>query len=358
MSNLSLQPVGPINSGEDVFLLAYLDGAYAVAVSDPSRAGATSFFPYLDQSGNVYPQVTNDTIMQFKVSGTYDSLIMDVIEPHVRGSSALVRINTPVKGGRLSSLTLVSGQSALNVVTPAAGSLRVTSTFQRPPLPGVLFSGASYTVYNGSTPMVLVYYTSPPVPGPNYVPPKVIPAVVYVLPTTIHIRSTGDTSTFSCSTATTNPITVLNMFLCSARASNSDKICTSSTSKVGWTRVSDCVRDKSYTYCTATETCGSCYGVCPQSHDMCHPVASTASSETFTCSASGPTNQTLDPLTFGATAPERQVTPVDTSQDEWWWTVVMIVIVILAIMVIIAYIYSRPTVETREYTYPPPYDYY
>lgn len=344
-------PIGPINSGEVVSLVVKYNNLYYVATYDSLRDDIL-FLWYFSDLGVVNPTLNNNTIMQFRVSGNYDHLILDVTNTRASGRRVL---------SKLSGTTRV-----MSVIPPSSAddSIAVVTEYSAPPSPGVLFASANYapTVAGvGSSISIVGQQTSVGTPF-------IANADIYPIPTVFYLRSEGDTSTFTCSTSMSDASLGIRTFICqscSGSGCGGVQYCTNPSTSIAWTRITDCQVDNLYAYCKKGQTCGQCYGQCGGGHQECRH----ATGSRFVCSNQTPIINseliTLNPSgAFQPFLPGGQVNEDDLFIVPYNYTppgsdtvaIVIICIVVLIIIIGIAvYIYESrqtPTPASVGYDYP------
>jgi hypothetical protein len=263
-------PIGPINSGDTISLVVLSNNLYYVATYDPVLDDIL-FLWYFTNLGAVNTTLNKDTIMQFRVTGNYNHLVLDVT-------------NTKASGRRVLSKALGTAQ-IMSVLRPSSTdeSIGIVTEYSMPPPPGVLFASIGYAPIIAGTSTTISIRGQQQGVGMQFI----ANADIYPVPTTFFLRRDGDATTFTCTTGMTDPALGVRTFICGSCTEpycGGVQYCSTPTVLNAWTRITDCQVDNNYVYCKKGQVCGSCYGQCGGTHQECRH----ATGSKFVCSSQAP----------------------------------------------------------------------
>jgi hypothetical protein len=345
MASPKYQPVGPIGQNDSFILMAIFEGqAFVLSYQEQE----VRFRP-LNPSGCNTNVLNPNSIVQIKMQGTLEK-------------ASLVTERGTLLGASRQSGPTIAPQDPSNYIYPY---LTLKTSYQTPPSPNLLLSGAAYTLVGsvtGTTPNITLGY--------NFVSqtstvPKYAVVPVYPVPSTFYFSSSTDPSQRTCSVVT-DPVKAADVFRCSyMRLNNQDCVSYCQEANVpivAWSNASDCSNSFGYRYCKTGEYCsGNCYGICENQGTCSYSVQN----QRLFCTSdlepiSPPTGQPLVPVvpTQGPkTAPWKVITPITPWYKTWWFFALVIVFIILFFYLV--YLYTKrdtadPVRETNfpNYSYP------
>ncbi len=305
-SPIKFYPIGPISSGDPVVLASFINNLLYIGTFNTSTSDIL-FISYLDpvDLSSVNTALTTANVIQFTVGGNMSSFTLDA--------------KMPISGIRLLTKSVSSPNvlDALSLQSPN-NTLKLTSPYQSPSSPGVVFSTANYNIFTSSNQMTSIPYFNIVTNALNYAMVS-----MYFIPVNIYTQSNTGNS-FICSSLTSNFFTSLQMFFCSFCSSlginscGGPVFCIQASSggqlpaSIGYTQVTDCQRGYAYNYCKNNQTCGNsnCYGACANTSQTCQVGANNI---------------------ISCTNP--------SSPTTWYW-IIIAVIIILIIVILLYYCYS------------------
>lgn len=329
MASPLYRPVGPIGSAESFLLIAIVEGIPLVATVQQNNN--IIFLPISTDGQNISPLLNAGNILQLNITGTLNQAKL------IAGNRQLL----PVINSQPLTFALQDASSFSNPY------LTLTTSYQDPPLPNILLSGAAYNFLgspndSSSRSVVLsIHYR-------DFTHSEVLTTTTRLYPIMINYIAFSGTT---CSGPNTNILNTLRVFYCSWCHGSCPTFCMQMPIKT-WTNTTDCGNDFNYVYCSNVGQelfCGqngakNCFARC-ENGSSCQLSVET---QTLVCAGGRPITPIVpsNPLTpvvpaSGPSPIPKPLKPVIPWYKTWWFILSAIVVLILVFALMYVFFFSR-----------------